>query len=167
MRPLTASKFFDIRMRKYRFLLVLIFLAAPAFAQLLDTSIYPENADAKKEIGEALVKAKAEHKRLLLVFGADWCYDCHVLDYRFHQAGIEPVVDTNFIVIHVDIGRGEKNVDVAQKYKIPLDRGVPSIAVVSSSGEVLYSTQHGEISPTRRLPASDILAFLQKWAPKK
>ncbi len=154
-------------MRRYCLLFVLGLFASTAFAQLLDTSIYPPNADAKKDIGNALAKAKTEHKRVLLVFGADWCYDCHVLDYRFHQAEIQPTLDKNFIVVHVDIGQGEKNVDVAQQYQIPLNRGVPSIAVVDRSGVVLYSTQHGEISPTRRLPASDILKFLQQWAPKQ
>ena len=156
-----------INMRTFLFTLGLtLLLAGTASAQLLNNPIYNENADAKKEIKEALVKAKAEHKRLLLVFGADWCYDCHVLDYRFHQADIEPTLDKNFIVVHVDIGQGEKNVDLAERYNIPLNRGVPSIAVVSSTGAVLYSTQHGEISPTRKLPASDILAFLKQWAPK-
>jgi thioredoxin-related protein len=153
-------------MRRYCLLLVLALFASAAFGQLLDTSIYPANADAKKDISNALTKANTEHKRVLLVFGADWCYDCHVLDKRFHQADIQPTLDKNFIVVHVDIGQGDKNVDVAEQYQIPLNRGVPSIAVVDRSGVVLYSTQHGEISPTRRLPASDILKFLQQWAPK-
>ena len=85
-----------------------LMVSAKAYAQLntvLDTPIYDENADAKKEIKAALIKAKAENKRLLLVFGGNWCYDCHVLDYRFHQAEIQPTVDRNFIVIHVDIGQ--------------------------------------------------------------
>ncbi len=131
-----------------------------------DTSIYDENADAKKEIRAALIQAKAQNKRLLLVFGADWCYDCHVLDYRFHQPEIQPILDKSFIVIHVDIGQGEKNVDLANKYRIPLNRGVPAIAVVDKSGALLYSQQQGEFAPARRLPAQNFLAFLQQWAPR-
>jgi thioredoxin 1 len=155
-------------MRKVMFSLAIVFaLVASATAQVLDKSIYDENADAKKEIKEALVKARSENKRLLLVFGADWCYDCHVLDYRFHQPEIQPTVDKNFIVIHIDIGRGEKNVDLANKYSIPLNRGVPAIAVVDKSGALLFSQQHGEFAPARRLPAQDFLAFLQQWAPPK
>jgi thioredoxin-related protein len=154
-------------MRRLFLILVLALCAVPAFAQLLETAIYPANADAKHDISEALAKATTDHKRVLLVFGADWCYDCHVLDYRFHQPDIQPVLDKNFVVVHIDIGTGEKNVDVAKQYQIPLDRGVPSVAVVDRSGVVLYSTQHGEISPTRKLPASEILSFLEKWAPKK
>ncbi len=145
-----------------------LLVSAKASAQLntvLDTPIYDENADAKKEIKEALIKAKAENKRLLLVFGGNWCFDCHVLDYRFHQAEIQPTVDRNFIVIHVDIGQGEKNVDLANKYKIPLNRGVPAVAVVDKSGGLLFSQQHGEFAPSRRLPVQDFIAFLQQWAP--
>ncbi|HEY3930144.1 MAG TPA: thioredoxin family protein [Candidatus Koribacter sp.] len=144
-----------------------LFFAATAFAQLrLNTSIYPANVDAKQDVAEALQRAKTEHKRLLLVFGADWCYDCHVLDARFHEFNIAPIVDKNFVVVHIDIGQGEKNADLAQKYQIPVNKGVPSVAVVTADDKLLYSTQHGEISPTRRLPASNIIDFLEKWAPK-
>jgi thioredoxin 1 len=142
-----------------------VLLAATASAQISMRSIYPADADAKKDIKAALAKAKAQKKRVLLVFGADWCFDCHVLDYRFHQPEIEPIVDKNFVVVHVDIGQGEKNVDVANEYQIPVNRGVPSIAVVGSSGALLYSTQHGEISPTRRLSPEYIINFLKEWAP--
>lgn len=147
---------------------VALILAGSASAQLrmvLNTPIYDEKADAKKEIQEALVKAKAQNKRLLLVFGANWCYDCHVLDYRFHESEIQPTVEKNFIVIHVDIGQGEKNVDLANKYHIPLNKGVPAIAVVDKSGALLYSQERGEFERARTLPVADIIAFLQQWAP--
>ena len=157
-------------MRKFLvFLLFACVLPVSVPAQLgmvPNTPIYDDNADAKKEIREALIKAKTENKRLLLVFGANWCYDCHVLDYRFHQPEIEPTLDKGFLVIHVDIGEGEKNVDLANKYKIPLNRGVPAIAVVDKSGALLYSQQQGEFAPARRLPPQNFLAFLQQWAPR-
>jgi thioredoxin 1 len=155
-----------LNMRKVAVCVVLaLLLIGTATAQLLSTPIYNENADAKQEIREALVKAKTQHKRLLLVFGANWCVDCHVLDYRFHQSEIQTTLNKNFLVIHVDIGRGEKNVDLANKYNIPLNRGVPAIAVVDKSGALLFSQQHGEFAPMHRLPESDIIAFLQQWAP--
>src|SRR4051812_11552022 len=71
--------------------------------------LYPDNADAKKEISEALDAAAKEHKRVLLVFGANWCFDCFALDYRFHQANIQPIVEKNYRVVHVDIGQRDKN----------------------------------------------------------
>ncbi len=158
-------------MRKlFASLVIALAIAVSAGAQsrmVLNTPIYPEGVDAKKEIRAALTKAKAENKRVLLVFGADWCYDCHVLDYRFHSPEIEPYLDKNFVVVHVNIGRGEINVDLSNKYHIPVDKGVPSIAVLSPTGAWLYSTQHGEISPTRRMPATTIVGMLENWASLK
>src|ERR1041384_6246601 len=39
--------------------------------------LYPAGVDAQKEIAQALLTAAKEHKRVLLVFGGNWCYDCH------------------------------------------------------------------------------------------
>jgi thioredoxin 1 len=54
------------------------------------TEIYDERADARAEIKEALEKATAEHKRVIVVFGANWCFDCHVLDKAFHRSDLAP-----------------------------------------------------------------------------
>src|SRR5271156_1574367 len=51
----------------------------------MNKNIYPADADAHAQIKEAEEKAAAGHKRVLLVFGANWCYDCHVLDLAFHR----------------------------------------------------------------------------------
>src|SRR5438309_10795649 len=76
--------------------------AEDAGAQLLDsvsgrTDLYPANADAKKEINDALKKAATEKKRVLLVFGANWCYDCHVLDHALHDGDAGKIVSENFL----------------------------------------------------------------------
>jgi hypothetical protein len=40
----------------------------------MNKNIYPDNADSHEEIREAEERASAGHKRLLLVFGANWCF---------------------------------------------------------------------------------------------
>ena len=132
---------------------------------LQNKEIYPASADAGKEIDEALHSALPAHKRLLLVFGADWCYDCHVLDDAFHSPEIAPTIEKYFAVVHVDIGKEDKNLDLAKKYDVPLDRGVPAIAVLDSDGKLLFSQKHGEFEAARSMATDDILAFLNKWKP--
>jgi len=129
--------------------------------------IYSENADAKAEISEALETAKKTHKRVILVFGGNWCYDCHVLDTAFRSADIAPLVNKNFIVVHVNIGEYDKNLDLAEKYDVPLKRGVPASAVLDSNGALLYSQKNGEFEAARRMTKEDIVAFLEKWKPGK
>ncbi len=131
----------------------------------LNPHLYEKGADAKAEIHGALVKAARTHKRVILDFGGNWCYDCHVLEAAFHQADVAPLVGRSFIVVHVDIGQMDKNLDVAQKYKVPLDKGVPALAVLAPDGTLLYSQQHGEFESARNLDPDDLIAFLKRWKP--
>lgn len=128
-------------------------------------ALYPDNADAKKEIAEALAAAAKDHKHVLLVFGANWCFDCFALDYRFHQAEIQPVVDKNYHVVHVDIGRNDKNMELVKKYNIPIEKGIPSLAVLDSRGHTLYAT--GEFESARSTDPQVIVKFLDTWKPKQ
>ena len=125
--------------------------------------IYSASADAHAEIKEALEKATAEHKRVIVVFGANWCYDCHVLDTAFHRSDLAPILSANYEIVHVDIGKGEKNQDLMKKYEVPMKRGIPAIALLDSSGKLLYSQKNGEWERARALGPEDLLEFLKKW----
>jgi thiol:disulfide interchange protein len=132
--------------------------------------LYPADADAKKEIDEALKTAAVETKRVLLVFGANWCYDCHVLDRALHEGSAGQVMKESFLLVHVDIGEGDKNFDLLRKYKVPLEKGVPAIAILGGDGRLLYSSGDGEFEAARKMLKRDLAAFLIRWresAPKK
>jgi len=135
--------------------------------QPLDTSknIYVPGLNAHTELADALKLAAQQHKRVLVVFGANWCYDCHVLDLAFHRPDVAAVLKPNFEVVHVDVGQGEKNQDMMQLYHVPMAKGIPAIAVLGSDGKLLYSQQGGEFEKARVLGPEDVLAFLNKWKP--
>jgi len=91
---------------------------APRLKQPTDMKkeIYPVNVDAHAEIKDAEEKAAKEHKRVLLVFGANWCFDCHVLDLAFHQPDLAPIIAENYEVVHIDLGTNEeKNPDLVKQ----------------------------------------------------
>jgi thiol:disulfide interchange protein len=129
----------------------------------LNPTLYPENANAVEEIREATLAAGRQHKRILVVFGGNWCMDCHVLDNAFHQPRIAPLLNANFLVVHVDVGEYTKNLDLAEKYHVDLKKGVPSISVLNTSGGLLYSTS--EFEKARVLSEEDVLEFLNQWKP--
>jgi len=131
----------------------------------LNPNLYNPQADAKLEIKEALEHAAREHKNVILVFGGNWCYDCHVLELAFHHPEIEPALKAHYIVVHVDIGEYNKNLDLADKYQVPLKKGVPALAVLAPDGKLLYSQQTGEFEAARALAPEDVIAFLKKWQP--
>jgi thioredoxin 1 len=131
-----------------------------------DKNIYPPDADAPAEIKEAEQEAAREHKRVLLVFGANWCYDCHVLDLAFHRPDFASVM-AGYRVVHIDIGPdGKKNADLAKQFQVPLNKGVPALAVADSEGRVLVSQKNGEFENARAMTPQALLEFLNKWKPE-
>ena len=132
----------------------------------LNPNLYNPHADAKRDIKEALGRARHEHKNLILVFGGNWCYDCHVLDLAFHSSDVEPTLKAHYILVHIDIGEYKKNLDLAEQYQIPLNKGVPALAVLASDGKLLYSQKGGEFEAARSLAPEDVIAFLKKWQPQ-
>lgn len=130
-------------------------------------NIYPASADANAEIKRAIENAGKGHKRVLVVFGANWCYDCHVLDLAFEREDIAPLIEANYEVVHVDVGQGDKNQDLMKEYDVPMDRGIPAIAVLDSSGKVLFSQKNGEFEKARALGPEDLVKFLEQWKPQK
>src|SRR5258708_35853281 len=110
------------------YFLVLVMLSVVCFAQstkrplklpAVRHNLYPEDANAHEEIQHALAAA-APNKRVILVFGANWCGDCFALDYAFHQPRIEPILKANYEVVHINVGgyggNGfDKNLDLIKK----------------------------------------------------
>jgi len=122
--------------------------------------LYSAEADPKVEIAAALQQAGAEHKRVILDFGGNWCGDCQVLDIYYHQSPNAEILAKNYILVHIDIGHMDKNVDVAKKYHVPITKGVPALAVIDAHGNLLYSEHEKEFEHTS--PAA-ITAFLNRW----
>jgi len=129
------------------------------------TDLYAPPEEAQSEIEAALASAAKDHKRVILVFGANWCYDCHVLDAAFHSKAIAPLVEANYHVVHINVGDEDKNLDLADKYGVPLKKGIPGLAVVDSDGKLVYSQKQGEFENSFRIGPADVTAFLKKWAP--
>jgi thiol:disulfide interchange protein len=140
------------------------FLAIAGYA---DTrQIYSDTADAHSEIQNALTTAAREHKRVILDFGGNWCGDCQVLDIYFHDPVNAGLLNANYVLVHVSIGRYDRNTDLAEKYQVPLKRGVPGLAVLDAHGRVLYSQKNGEFESMGKMESSSVTQFLNKWKPK-
>jgi thiol:disulfide interchange protein len=125
--------------------------------------LYPADTDPNADIASALKQAHREHKRVILDFGGDWCGDCQVLDIYFHQSPNEELLAKNFLIVHIDIGHMDKNVDVAEKYNVPLKKGVPALAVIDANGKLLYSQATGEFEDMRYMHAESVTDFLNRW----
>lgn len=144
---------------------LLIGIAGPVQgnAQGARKHIYSETSDPRADIAAAMAEAKREHKRVILDFGGDWCPDCQVLDIYFHQQPNQAILDKNFVLVHVFIGRMDKNLELAQQYGVPISRGVPALSVISPEGKVIHAQQTGEFNDMRHLEGAALTEFLNRW----
>ena len=144
----------------------LAILVATVMAQAASESLYDEKADARQQIAAATVEASRAGKSIVLVFGANWCPDCRALDAQMRKPELASLIEKNFVVVKIDIGRMDKHVDVAQKYGVPVQRGIPALAVLDARGKPLYAQDQGQFSNARHMSYESIKAFFELWKPK-
>jgi thioredoxin 1 len=154
-------------MKRARFLALASFVLFALAARPAGNDIYPSPERARADIAAALRTAAAEHKRVILDFGGNWCGDCQVLDIYFHNRQNLPILNANFVLVHVNVGHFDANVDLAEKYAIPLRKGVPALAVLSAGGRLLYSQKSGEFEAMGSMQPSSVTDFLLRWRPQR
>src|SRR5664279_1731959 len=112
-----------------RLFLTSLLIAASAVAVALP---YDESANAKVEIQQALAAAKSHQGKVLVIFGANWCEDCRALDHALKTDRHAKLIATEFSVVKVDVGRFDRNLDVASAYGNPIRKGIPAAVVLSA-----------------------------------
>jgi thiol:disulfide interchange protein len=140
-----------------------LFALAAVPARGTEPDIYPPSGQAKSDLTAALAASAAAHKRVILDFGGNWCTDCHVLNRYFHDSNNKPILEADYILVHINIGRLNENLDIAERYRVPLRKGVPALAVLGEHGELLYSQRTGEFEAMRGMQSSAVTDFLVRW----
>jgi thioredoxin-related protein len=134
--------------------------------------VYDPKADGKAQIAVALTKAKADHKNVLLMFGANWCIWCHRLHSTFTENGnVARALADRFELVLIDVNKRNgtaRNADVDAAYGNPTKRGLPVLVVLDSTGKPLVTQDTGELEDGKNAhDPSKVLAFLARWAPSK
>jgi thiol:disulfide interchange protein len=131
--------------------------------------IYDVHADGSAQVGEALARAAADHKRVILVFGANWCIWCRRLHATFeNDPRVSAALAKDFIVVRIDINARHgkaRNAALNDKYGNPIEHGIPVLVVLDSDGKQLTTKDSGELEDGNGHSPAKILEFLSAWAP--
>lgn len=122
---------------------------------------YDEAADANAQVAAAQKQSAQSKKPLLLLFGANWCGDCVALDASLKSERNAALVSQSFVVVKVDVGNFNRNLELAQRYGNPIKKGIPAAVVLSPQGELLYATKAGELSNARKMSETGVYDFFK------
>ena len=133
-------------------------------AQPLPTP-YDEQADAQAAVARAKAQAKRQHKTLLIDLGGNWCADCRVLAGILDLPELKPFLAKHFVIVSVDIGRYDKNGDIAGHYGITGLHGVPAILAVDPVHDRLLNRDRlSALSDARYMTPQALADWLAQWA---
>jgi thioredoxin 1 len=156
--PFTPEPFDRLFMKICR----ILFLALlPLIATAADGP-YNESADAKLEIKQALTQSSPAKTPVILVFGANWCGDCKMLDSAMKKGASASLLSRDFKIVNVNVGHFDKNLDIAKTYGVPLQMGIPAVVIISTNNAVVYVTREGELANARSMGDDGIYKFFKR-----
>ncbi|MBI5771206.1 MAG: thioredoxin family protein [Verrucomicrobia bacterium] len=149
-------------------LAVTAFAAAPEYRSM-GPDIFDPKVSGETLVADALRLAKRKDKKVLLLFGANWCPWCR----RLHRAlttgtAVPDRLRKSFVLVFVDANtRNDKNrnAGLIEKYGNPLQFGLPVFVVLDGDGKQLTTRETASLAAdTDAKVADNVLAFLHEWA---
>lgn len=128
--------------------------------------LYDPAADAKKQIGAAVVQAQKEGKHVFVQIGGNWCVWC----LRFNTListndSLRNIVNKNFVVVHVNYSKENKNKDVLTSLGYPQRFGFPVFVILDGKGQRLHTQNSGYLEQGEGHDPKKVMEFLKSWSP--
>ena len=82
-----------------------------------------------------------------------------------HKPELAAIIAKSFVVVEIDVGREDKNLDLAAQYHVPIAHGIPALAVLDPRGTVLYAMDQGQFADAGNMSYESIKAFFEQWKP--
>ena len=125
---------------------------------------YDESRDAHLDVAEARKKALDEKKFLMVTFGANWCQDCRNLHRTLKSEEVQDYTRDLFHFVNVDVGKFNQNTGLATELGVSLRKGIPVAIIFDTDGQVIGTTNEGQLEPARRYSSRQILKFVRDVA---
>lgn len=134
--------------------------------EIVDESELPYDGDddASSVVAEARAAAVREERFLMVTFGANWCRDCRNLHRILHLEEVQDYTRDLFQFVNVDVGMFNQNRQVAADLGVSLTRGIPVAVFFDPQGQVIGTTNEGQLEPARRYSSKQILKFVRDIA---
>jgi len=125
---------------------------------------YDGRTDSALAVESARAAAREQGKFLMVTFGANWCLDCRTLHHHLNSEPVASYIADLFEFVNVDIGKFNQNRDVAEALGVSMTRGIPVAIFFDPQGDVIGTTNEGQLEPARHYSSKQILKFVRDIA---
>ncbi len=130
------------------------------------TGLYSPYANVAKDVQQAVTKAKAEHKYVMLQIGGNWCVWC----YRFNSfvktdSILNQLLENNYVLYHLNYSKENKNLDYLKKLGFPQRFGFPVLVILDENGNRIHTQDSTLLEKGNGYDKDKVKAFLINWSP--
>jgi thioredoxin-related protein len=150
-------------MKKILIFTIGLFLGLNVFCQ---TKPYNENIDAVQQIKEAVKQANNENKYVICQVGGNWCRWCLMFtDFAENTNSIKQAIDKDFILIHVNYSKANKNPKAMKLLENPARFGFPVFVILDGNGKRIHTQISSYLEKGEGYDEQKVLDFLKQWTP--
>lgn len=155
-------------MRKYIFLAMILFSGLLASSQdMTKFKLYKPEENAKEGISAAVKEAKTAGKHVLVQIGGNWCIWCaRFNDFVTNDKSLDSLVNSNYVVYHLNHSKENKNNDLLAKYDFPQRFGFPVFLVLNEKGDLLHTQTSWYLESGKSYDKEKVMAFFNDWGKK-
>jgi len=124
---------------------------------------YDPAADADAQLAAAKARARASGKLLLIDLGGNWCGDCRVLAGVMRLPEIAAFVQAHYVVVAIDVGHMNRNLQIPGHYGIAKVNGVPSVLIVDRHDRLLDAGHTEALADARSMTPQALADWLAHW----
>lgn len=123
---------------------------------------YDEQADARTLLLRAREQAAREGKQVLVVFGANWCPDCRILERTVRRGeALATHLATRYVKVKVDVGRFDRHLDLDRELGRPTRAGIPSLSITDAAGKVQRTVDARALARAQHRGEAAIIAVIE------
>jgi len=131
---------------------------------MAQVQIYNPNADAIKDLNQAIERADVQGKHVLVQVGGNWCPWCVKLNKIFTtDSTIMKVLNANYVLVKVNYSKENKNEAVLEKLEFPQRFGFPVLVILDDHGKRIHTQDSGLLESGDGYDTKKIVSFLKNW----
>jgi hypothetical protein len=144
--------------------LLLSFMLSIAFCGQAQEKVYDESLDAMQQIKEATALAQKSGRYVLCQVGGNWCPWClRFADFAKKDSVIAPLIEENFVYIHVNYSKGNKNLKAMRFLGNPGRFGYPVFVVLDNEGKPIHIQESESLEEGKGYSRKKVEKFLRLW----